>query len=45
MNKPYFFLIYWRHKRLKSTIDLLLIYESDLFNPLMHNVPKWLDTI
>ena len=32
MNKPYFcrniFLIYWRHKRLKNTIDLLLFYEE-----------------
>ena len=34
MNKPHFwrifFLTYWRHKRLKNTIDLLLFY-GELF--------------
>ena len=35
MNKPYFcrtfFLTYWRHKRLKNTIDLLLIYGEHFY--------------
>ena len=35
MNKPYFyrnfFLIDWRHKRLKNTIDLLLFYEEHFY--------------
>ena len=35
MNKPYFcrnfFLIDWRHKRLKNTIDLLLFYGEHFY--------------
>ena len=35
MNKPYFcrncFLVDWRHKRLKNTIDLFLFYGQDFF--------------
>ena len=35
MNKPYFcqsfFLIDWRHKRLKNTIDLLLFYGENFY--------------
>ena len=30
MNKPYF-LIDWRHKRLKNTIDLLLFYGEHFY--------------
>ena len=35
MNEPYlcrnFFLIDWRHKRLKNTIDLLLLYGENFY--------------
>ena len=35
MNKPYFcrnfFLADWRHKRLKNTIDLLLLYREHFY--------------
>ena len=30
MNKPYFFLTDWHHKRLENTIDLLLFYGEHL---------------
>ena len=35
MNKPHlgrqFLLIYWRHKHLKNTLDLLLFYKEHFY--------------
>ena len=46
MNKPYFcrifFLIGWRHKLLKNTIDLLLFYGEN-FSAFSESELKWLD--